>query len=168
LRRVEFGFPEGDRLGAERDPSTAKIKPSLQPEPAGEGRRRVDAVRGLCQGYSRNGCFLGIERQTGMSQLEAAQRHLAQALERLEDALALRLAQPPPGTDADYQRAFAELTAERNNLARDVRALRSECDRLSAALSDMQRDHDGLRAVTGQVARRVDGSIAEIDRLLEG
>ena len=43
-----------------------------------------------------------------MSQLEAAQRHLAQALERLEDALALRLAQPPPGTDADYQRAFAE------------------------------------------------------------
>jgi predicted nucleic acid-binding Zn-ribbon protein len=103
-----------------------------------------------------------------MSQLEAAQRHLAQALERLEDALALRLAQPPPGTDADYQRAFAELTAERNNLARDVRALRSECDRLSAALSDMQRDHDGLRAVTGQVARRVDGSIAEIDRLLEG
>ena len=48
-----------------------------------------------------------------MSQLEAAQRHLAQALERLEDALALRLAQPPPGADADYQRAFAEVTAER-------------------------------------------------------
>ena len=103
-----------------------------------------------------------------MSQLEAAQRHLAQALERLEDALALRLAQPPPGTHADYQRAFAEITAERNDLARDVRALRSECDRLSAALSAMQRDNDELRAVTGQVARRIDGSIAEIDRLLEG
>jgi chromosome segregation ATPase len=103
-----------------------------------------------------------------MSQLEAAQRHLAQALERLEDALAVRLAQPPPGADADYQRAFAEITAERNDLARDVRALRSECDRLSAALSEMQRDQDDLRAVTGKVVRRIDGSIDEIDRLLEG
>jgi chromosome segregation ATPase len=103
-----------------------------------------------------------------MSQLEAAQRHLTQALERLEDALALRLAQPPAGTPADYQRAFAEITAERNDLARDVRALRNECDRLSEALSEMQRDNDDLRAATGQVARRIDGSIAEIDRLLEG
>lgn len=103
-----------------------------------------------------------------MSQLEAAQRHLAQALERLEDALAVRLTQPPPGADADYQRAFAAITAERNDLARDVRTLRSECDRLSAALSEMQREQDDLRAMTGQVARRIDGSIAEIDRLLEG
>jgi hypothetical protein len=103
-----------------------------------------------------------------MSQLEAAQQHLAQALERLEDALAVRLAQPPPGTDADYQRAFAEITAERNDLARNVRALRGECDRLSATLSATQRDNDALRAVTGQVTRRIDGSIAEIDHLLEG
>ena len=103
-----------------------------------------------------------------MSQLEAAQRHLAQALERLEDALAARLAQPPHGVDADYQRAFAEITAERNDLVRDVRALRSECDRLSAALSEMQREQDALRAATCQIARRIDGSIAEIDRLLEG
>jgi septal ring factor EnvC (AmiA/AmiB activator) len=124
-------------------------------------------VRGLCQGYSRKGCFLEIERQIAMSQLEAAQRHLTQALERLEDALALRLAQPPAGTSSD-QRAFAEITAERNDLARDVRALRSECDRLSAALREMQRDNDDLRATTSQVARRIDGSVAEIDRLLEG
>jgi predicted nucleic acid-binding Zn-ribbon protein len=112
--------------------------------------------------------FLGIERQTGMSQLEAAQQHFAQALKRLENALARRLTQLPSGADADVQRAFAEITAERNDLARDVSVLRSECDRLSAALSDMQRDHDSLREVTGQVARRIDGSIAEIDRLLEG
>ena len=103
-----------------------------------------------------------------MSQLEAAQRHLTQALERLEDALALRLAQPPAGTPADYQRAFAEITAERNDLARDVRALRSECDRLSEALSAMQRDK--RRPACGDRPGRpqVDGSIAEIDRLLEG
>lgn len=125
-------------------------------------------MRGLCQGCSRNSCFLGIERQTGMSQLEAAQQHLVQALKRLENALARRLTQLPSGADADVQRAFAEITAERNDLARDVGVLRSECDRLSAALSDMQRDHDSLREVTGQVARRIDGSIAEIDRLLEG
>ena len=74
----------------------------------------------------------------------------------------------PSGADADVQRAFAKLTAERNDLARDVGALRSECDRLSAALSEMQRDQESLREVTGQVARRIDGSIAEIDRLLEG
>jgi hypothetical protein len=109
-----------------------------------------------------------IERQAGMSQLEAAQQHLAQALKRLEDALTRRLAQPPPGTDADYQQAFAQLAAERDDLARDVGALRSECDRLSAALSEIQRERDSLREVTGHVARRIDGSIAEIDRLLEG
>lgn len=96
-----------------------------------------------------------------MSQLEAAQQHLAQALKRLEDALSRRLSQPPPGTDADYQRAFAQLAAERDELAR-------ECHRLSAALTEMQRENDSLREVTGQVARRIDGSIAEIDRLLEG
>ena len=46
--------------------------------------------------------------------------------------------------------------------------LRSECDRLSAALSEIQRDHRNLREVTSHVAQRIDGSIAEIDRLLEG
>lgn len=96
-----------------------------------------------------------------MSQLEAAQEHLAKALKRLEDALTRRLSAPPPGSDADYERAFAQIVAERDELAR-------ECDRLNAALSEMQREHDRLREVTGQVSRRLDGSIAEIDRLLEG
>ena len=112
--------------------------------------------------------FSVIERQTGMAQLEAAQQHLAEALRRLENALARRLARPPSGSDAGYERAFAEITAERNDLARDVSVLRNECDRLSAVLSEMRRDNESLREVTGQVARRIDGSIAEIDRLLEG
>jgi hypothetical protein len=72
------------------------------------------------------------------------------------------------GAPEDYERAFAALTAERNDLARDVGMLRSECDRLNAALSAIERDHRNLREVTGQVAQRIDGSIAEIDRLLEG
>jgi predicted nucleic acid-binding Zn-ribbon protein len=105
---------------------------------------------------------------TGMSQLQAAQQHLAEALRRLENALAHRLTQAGAGAPADYDRALSALTAERNDLARDVEMLREECHRLSTALSEMQRDHRKLRDVTGHVARRIDGSIAEIDRLLEG
>lgn len=103
-----------------------------------------------------------------MSQLEAAQQHLVEALRRLENALARRLMQPTAGTPAEYDRALAALAAERDQLARDVGMLRGECDRLSATLSEIQRDHGNLRDVTGHVARRIDGSIAEIDRLLEG
>ena len=40
--------------------------------------------------------------------------------------------------------------------------------RLSEALSEARRDNDRLRRVSTQVARRLDSSIAEIDRLLEG
>ena len=125
-------------------------------------------MRGLCQEHSLNGCFMMIERQSAMSQLQAAQQHLTEALKRLENALARRLTQPGSGAPADYERALAALTAERDALARDVGMLRGECDRLTAALSDMQRDHRNLRDVTGHVARRIDGSIGEIDRLLEG
>ncbi len=79
-----------------------------------------------------------------------------------------RLTQGGPGAPADYERRLAAVTAERNDLAGQVTMLRGECDRLSAALSEMQQDHRNLRDVTGHVARRIDGSIAEIDRLLEG
>ena len=53
-------------------------------------------------------------------------------------------------------------------MVRDVDLLRRECDRLSAALGEIQREHRNLREVTSHVAERIDGSIAEIDRLLEG
>jgi chromosome segregation ATPase len=102
-----------------------------------------------------------ILRQTGMSQLETAQKRLAEALRRLEAALTQRLTQGGSGAPADYERRLAAITAERN-------MLREECDRLSTALDDMQRQHRNLRDVTGHVARRIDGSIDEIDRLLEG
>jgi cell division protein FtsB len=107
-----------------------------------------------------------IERQAGMSEIETAQQHLFEALRRLESALTRRLMRPPSGDGAEYQKAFEQIVAERDDLARDVSVLRSECDRLSAALSEIQRDHHNLREVTGHVATRIDGSIAEIDRLL--
>jgi hypothetical protein len=125
-------------------------------------------VWALCQGYSLNGCFAVIEGHAGMSEFETAHQHLAEALRRLETAVARRLMRPPPATGTGDSQALEQLTAERDDLARDVTVLRSECDRLSAALSEVQRDHRNLREVTGHVAQRIDGSIAEIDRLLEG
>jgi hypothetical protein len=96
-----------------------------------------------------------------MSELEAAQRHLANALQRIQTALE----RGPPG--AAFPHAD-DAGVQRGDLARHVSALRGECDRLSAALSEAQRDNDNLRRVSTQVARRLDSSIAEIDRLLEG
>ena len=125
-------------------------------------------VWALCQGYSLNGCFAVIEGHAGMSEFETAQQHLAEALRRLETAVARRLMRPPAAAGSGDRHALEELTAERDDLARNVEVLRSECDRLSAALSEVQRDHRNLREVTGHVAQRIDGSIAEIDRLLEG
>jgi Domain of unknown function (DUF4164) len=95
-----------------------------------------------------------------MSELEAAQRHLASALQRIQTALERRSS----GTafpDADQP------GVPRDDLARHVSMLRGERDRLSAALSEAQRDNDALRRVSIQVAKRLDSSIAEIDRLLE-
>jgi hypothetical protein len=110
--------------------------------------------------------FAVIERRPCMSEFEKARAHLAEALKRLETALARRSMRPPAGVGSGGQRGLEQLEAERDGLARDVGMLRGECDRLSAALSEMQRDNRNLREVTGQVARRIDGSIAEIDRLL--
>ncbi|MGH6914398.1 MAG: hypothetical protein ACREH3_11915 [Geminicoccales bacterium] len=103
-----------------------------------------------------------------MSEFATAQQHLAEALRRLEAAVARRLMRPPSAAGSGDPQVLEQLTAERDDLVRNVGMLRSECDRLSAALSDMQRDHRNLREVTSHVAQRIDGSIAEIDRLLEG
>jgi hypothetical protein len=103
-----------------------------------------------------------------MSEIETAQQHLARALKRLETAVARRLMRPPSAGAADYGRAADGTTAGPDEMARDVDLLRRECDRLSAALGEVQREHRNLREVTSHVAERIDGSIAEIDRLLEG
>jgi uncharacterized membrane protein YccC len=103
-----------------------------------------------------------------VSEIETAQQHLADALKRLEGAVMRRMMRPPPTAGPEIQQAFDQLMAERDGLARDVSMLRAECDRLSAALSEAERDQRSLREVTGRVAQKLDGSIAEIDRLLEG
>ncbi|MGH6912999.1 MAG: DUF4164 family protein [Geminicoccaceae bacterium] len=103
-----------------------------------------------------------------MSELEAAQRHLKTALDRLEAAVTRQLSRSGAGLSGEPDEMLARLGAERADLARHVGVLRSECDRLSAALSESEQDNQSLRQVSGQVAKRLDGSIAEIDRLLEG
>jgi chromosome segregation ATPase len=97
-----------------------------------------------------------------MSALDAAQHHLNQALARLEQALAHRLA----AVDPDQATVVAQLSEERAALARDVNNLRDECTRLGAALRNSQREHEALRRVTDGVAGRLDDSVAELNRLL--
>ena len=97
-----------------------------------------------------------------MSELETAQQHLELALQRFEDALARRLA----ATGGDE--GTAQLDSEREKLARDVGTLQAECDRLGSALSEAEREQKSLRAVNEDVAQRLDGSIDELNRLLEG
>jgi hypothetical protein len=96
-----------------------------------------------------------------MSQLETAQRHLSRALRRLEAALERKLSQPGNGAAAPGANH-----AEHATLARDVAMLRDQCDRLSVALNEAQHDNRTLREVNDDVAQRLDGSIAELDRLL--
>jgi len=96
-----------------------------------------------------------------MSQLETAQRHLSRALRRLEAALERKLSQSGNGSAAP-----ATSGAEHAALNRDVALLRDQCDRLSVALNEAQHDNRTLREVNDQVARRLDSSIGELDRLL--
>lgn len=92
-----------------------------------------------------------------MGELEAAQRHLTESLRRLESALARRLSRTA-GTNGGSD----------PRLAGDVQALREECQRLNAALDEALRERDVVRATADSLVRRLDGSIDELDRLLEG
>lgn len=97
-----------------------------------------------------------------MGDMEAAQRHLTEALRRLEGALARRLSRAAPsGNGSDHTGAAPP------GFADDVAALREECQRLNSALDVAMRERDAVREAAGSVARRLDGSIEELDRLLE-
>jgi chromosome segregation ATPase len=108
-----------------------------------------------------------------MSSLDAAQKRLEDALRRVETALGQRPrggagVSPGPQYDASaFERELAQLGAERDALAGDVDELRRECGRLSEALDAVQRDNAELRQINEQVARRLDGTIDELQRLLE-
>jgi DNA anti-recombination protein RmuC len=100
-----------------------------------------------------------------MAGLETAQRHVTEALQRLESALVRRLSSAPAGGS---QTNLEALNTERDTLVRDVAQLRGECDRLAAAVREAEEQNQSMRNLTQSVARRLDGPIADIDRLLEG
>ena len=109
-----------------------------------------------------------------MSTLDAAQKRLEDALRRVETALGQRpraaaagAATGPQFDVSAFERELARLGAERDALAGDVDELRRECGRLIEALDAVQRDNAELRQINEQVARRLDGTIDELQRLLE-
>ena len=97
-----------------------------------------------------------------MSSLEAAQRRLEDALRRIEAAASRRAT--TDGGDGAPGTAFL---AERNALVEGVGQLRGECERLNEALDAAQRDNEALRRLNEEVARRLDGTIDELQQLLE-
>lgn len=104
-----------------------------------------------------------------MSALEAAEARLAEALERLERALAAtanenaRLA----AERGQLERALEDAGVEREALLRDVAGLRGECQRLNDLVESAKRDNDQLLGINDQIAQRLDGAIAELQALLE-
>lgn len=102
-----------------------------------------------------------------MAELEAAQRHLTEALRRLESALARRLSAGGP-VPMVKNGEVRDLVNERNALADHADSLRQECERLHDALKVAEQEREVARSAADSVARRLDGSIAELDRLLEG
>jgi predicted nucleic acid-binding Zn-ribbon protein len=106
-----------------------------------------------------------------MSSLDAAQRRLEDALKRVEAAMGRR---PKPVAVAGGQfdgsaleHALAQMGAERDALSENVNQLRDECGRLNEALDAAHRDNVALRRVNEEVARRLDGTIDELQQLLD-
>ncbi|MGI9509813.1 MAG: hypothetical protein ACR2QJ_10760 [Geminicoccaceae bacterium] len=97
-----------------------------------------------------------------MSALNIAEQHLNEALSRLEQVMARRIA----AADPDQAAVINRLTSERDSLIRDIEGLRAECERLGVALKHAERDRDDIKETTQQVAGRLDNSIENLDRMI--
>ncbi len=107
-----------------------------------------------------------------MSSLDAAQRRLEDALKRVEAVTGQRRVQEGVGGAGPFdastlERALAKVGAERDALSENVGRLREECGRLNEALEAAHRDNETLRRVNEEVARRLDGTIDELQLLLD-
>lgn len=87
-----------------------------------------------------------------MANLQAAEERLQKALTRLENIIAKRTNGGGP-----------ELTA----MAGELAALKSEHQRLAAALRDAEDGYAALRQVTNTVSTRLDATIGELGSLLD-
>ncbi|MCB1972202.1 MAG: DUF4164 family protein [Geminicoccaceae bacterium] len=89
-----------------------------------------------------------------MSALSRAQTRLEQAVARLEKAL------------GEHEARSAESSGSEDVL-HEVQALRDECRDLRGKLDRANRRHAHLQTVVSEVSVRLDGSITELDQMLE-
>lgn len=87
-----------------------------------------------------------------MSDLNTARRRLEDSVSKLEAAVAS--SRPPSDGEA--------------GLMRELAALRAECERLNEALAKAHEERGAVREASERVAERLDGTIAELDSILEG
>jgi hypothetical protein len=81
---------------------------------------------------------------TSSSQLQAALEALENAVDAAEAAAAARIAASNAETGA------------------------AQDSDLDSALAALQREHEGLKSVTGDVSRRLDGAIQQVEAILTG
>lgn len=106
------------------------------------------------------------ENTETMSKLEEASVRLEQAVGRLSaildnggrDGVATRL--------ADLSDNLTAAKQERDTLKSDVRALKSDQQKLNLALREAQENYAALKVVHQAVAGRLDGAIGELKNLL--
>ncbi len=82
---------------------------------------------------------------TSTGQFSAALDKLAAAIDAAESAAAAR-----------GREAAAAVSAQKDSAAQE------------AALADLRRDHANLKAMTDDVARRIDGAIEQVEAILAG
>jgi DNA-binding PucR family transcriptional regulator len=102
-----------------------------------------------------------------MSSFDAAQRRLEHALRRIEAAASRGARGAGAAGSSARAGAPAEPDAERDALSLTVNQLREECGRLQEALDAAQRENAALRRANDEVARRLDGTIDELQQLME-
>lgn len=87
-----------------------------------------------------------------MSAFNQAQTRLEQALSRLEQALDQR-------QDRSGEKELA--------LVADIKGLREECSQLRGKLDSSNKRYARMQEVVGDVARRLDRTIGELDAMME-
>jgi uncharacterized coiled-coil DUF342 family protein len=98
-----------------------------------------------------------------MSNNDTPKERLEQAVGRLEEALDQVIKKAGDGADAATRAA-----GERDELTEKVRILTADNESLRSELADAEQRHDDLRSTTEAVSQRLDATIAELNKMLDG
>lgn len=103
--------------------------------------------------------------------IEAASERLAQAFDRLDTAVKSRLLAEPVGVPhafVEEQEALLAIWQDQCALLeREYETLRLENEQIAEELAQTKREFNDLREITQVVAGRLDGTIHNIDKLLD-